>query len=82
MPLERSQFDLSVQEFRDGLALRYKKPLLKLPPCCDACGAPFSTEYALDCQIGGLVGQRHNEVRDAFGDLASVEPSCKGADSF
>jgi len=60
MPLERSQFDLSAQEFRDGLALRYKKPLLCLPPCCDGCGASFSIEHALDRQIGGLVG--HNEV--------------------
>jgi len=71
-PLERSQFDLSAQEFRDGLALRYKKPLLCLPPCCDGCGATFSIEHALDCRIGGLVGRRHNEVRDAFGDLASL----------
>ena len=58
MPLERSQFDLSAQEFR---ALRYKIPLLCLPPCCDGCGTPFSIEHALDCQIGGLVGWRHNE---------------------
>jgi len=63
MPLERSQ---SAQEFRDGLALRYEKPLLCLPPCCDGCGAPFSI-LVLDCQIGGLVGRTHNEVRDAFG---------------
>jgi len=73
MPLERSQFDdLSAQEFRDGLALRYKKPLLCLPPCCDGCDAPLSIEHALDCRIGGLVGRRHNEVQDAFGDLASL----------
>ena len=31
VPLERNQFDLSAQEFRDGLALRYKKPLLCFP---------------------------------------------------
>ena len=35
LPLERSQFDLSVQEFRDGLALHYRKPLLYLPVACD-----------------------------------------------
>ena len=63
---------VSAQEFRDGLALRYRKPLLCLPPCCDGCGAPFTIEHALDCRIGGLVGQRHNEVRDAFGDLAAL----------
>ena len=44
MPIEKSQFDLSAQQFRDGLALRYRKPLLCLPPCCDGCGAPFTIE--------------------------------------
>jgi len=39
-----------------------KKPLLCLLPCCDGCGVPFSIEHALECQIGGLVGRRHNEV--------------------
>ena len=29
-------------------------------------------EHALDCRIGGLVIQRHNEIRDALGDLASI----------
>ena len=72
MPLASSQFDLSAQEFRDGLALRYRKPLLPLPAVCDGCGAPFSTEHALDGRFGGLVTRRHNEVRDAFGDLASL----------
>ena len=28
-------------------------------------------EHALDCRVGGLVCQRHNEVRDAICDLAS-----------
>ena len=70
LPLARSQFDLSAQEFRDGLALRYRKPLLSLPAACIGCGTPFSIEYALDCRFGGLVTCRHNGVRDAFGDLA------------
>ena len=26
----------------------------------------------MDCRVGGLVTQRHNEVRDAIGDLASL----------
>ena len=72
LPLTRSQFDLSAQEFRDGLALRYRKPLLSLPSVCDGCGALFSIEHSLDCRFGGLVTRRHNEVRDAFGDLASL----------
>jgi len=43
-----------------------------LPPSCDGCGTPFSIEHALDYRIGGLIGQRHNEVRDVVGDLASL----------
>jgi len=72
LPLARSQFDLSVQEFLDGLALHYKKPLLPLPSVCDDCGASFSIKHALDCRFGGLVSCRHNEVHDTFGDLASL----------
>ena len=29
-------------------------------------------KHALDCRIGGLVIQQHNEIRDALGDLASI----------
>ena len=39
---------------------------------CDGCGSQLSTGHALDCRKGGLVIQRHNEIRDAFGDLASI----------
>ena len=56
----------------DGLALHYRKPLLSLSSVCDGCGAPLSIEHALDCRFGGLVTRRHNEVHDAFGDLASL----------
>ena len=60
------------QEFQDALALRYWKPLLSLPSFCDGCSAPFSVEHALYCCVGGLVGQRHNEVWDAIGDLVAL----------
>jgi len=72
VPLAAHQFDLTYQRFRDVLALRYKKPLLNLPPYCDGCGAPFSVDHALDYQDGGLAGRRHNEVRDVIGDLVSL----------
>ena len=72
LPLARDQFDLSPQEFRDALALRYRKPMLNLPGNCDGCGATFTIDHALDCRFGGLVTRRHNEVRDAFGDLSSL----------
>jgi len=72
VPLEGHHFDLSPQEFRDALALHYKKPLLNLPPSCNGCRASFTVEHALNCHVEGLVGQWHNEVRDAVDDLASL----------
>ena len=72
LPIAKFHFDLSPQEFRDALALRYKKPLLRVPDSCDGCGASFDLVHALDCRKGGLVIQRHNKVRDAFGDLGAL----------
>ena len=31
MPIEQDDYDLTAQEFRDALAVRYKKPLLSIP---------------------------------------------------
>ena len=71
LPLAHHHFDLSATEFRDALALRYNRPLLKLPANCDGCGAATNLEHALDCKKGGLVTQHHNEVRDVI-DLSSL----------
>ena len=72
LPLQSRHFNLSAQEFQDALASRYRKPLLNLPAYCDGCGSSFGVEHALDCRVGGLVGQCHNEVRDAVCDLATL----------
>ena len=87
LPLARHHFDLSAQEFRDALAIRYKRSLVNVPELCDGCGAVFSLSHALSCRKGGLVIHRHNEVRDAIGDLASMvrskvrrEPIVRDAD--
>ena len=47
--------DLSPQQFRDALALPYKKPMLNLPGNCDGCGATFTIDHALDCHFGGVI---------------------------
>jgi len=41
LPVSQDHYDLTAQEFRDALALRYRKPLLNVPSSCDGCGAPF-----------------------------------------
>lgn len=88
LPVAKHHFDLSSSEFRDALALRYKKPLLHIPLNCDGCGSPFDLSHALSCRNGGLVIQRHNEIRDTLGDLAALawgqvhrEPIVREADS-
>ena len=42
-----------------------------LPSKCDGCGASLTMQHALDCKVGGLVIQRHNELRDCIGDIAA-----------
>ena len=43
-----------------------------MPPTCDGCGAAFTLSHALDCRKGGLIVRSHNEIHDAFGDLACL----------
>ena len=71
-PIAHYQFDLSAVEFRDALAMRYSRSLLGMSAECDGCGAMFDLQHALDCRKGGLITQRHNEVRDALGDIAAL----------
>ena len=72
LPLVRNQFDLSAHEFRDDLALRYKKLPSQMPRSRDGCSSTFSLEHALDCRFGDLVGCCHINVLRVIGDLASL----------
>ena len=61
LPCPKNDSVLSPREFRDGLAIRYQKPLLQMPGTCDGCGALF-LEHGLNCANGGNLIRRHNEV--------------------
>jgi hypothetical protein len=63
--------ELSAQEFRDSILLRYARTPADLPTHCDGCDQKFSVRHALECKKGGLVISRHNEIRDELVDLAS-----------
>ena len=43
-----------------------------MPTVCNGCGEAFTLSHALDWCHGGLVTQRHNEVRDILGDIAAL----------
>ena len=68
----RDNFVLSKNEFQDSMALRYGLPLTNLPVQCDGCGEDFHVQHALICKKGGLITQRHNEIRDLLGDLSCL----------
>ena len=72
IPSQRDHYNLTSVEFRDALCLRYSKPLLQMPPTCDGCRSDFTVTRSLDCKKGGLVTQRHNEVRDILHDLPAM----------
>jgi hypothetical protein len=64
--------ELSADEFRDNLRLRYNLKPLYIPECCDGCGAKMTVEHALSCKVGGLVHIRHDDVADEFGHLSGL----------
>ena len=68
LPIQEQQFLLNKEEFRDALRLRYNLPLDNLPSTCP-CGDPFNVEHALICRKGGLIHQRHDNIRDLLTTL-------------
>jgi hypothetical protein len=75
-------FDLSRNEFRDGLAIRYLTEVIDLPATCDGCGEAASLSHGLHCHKGNLPTRRHNEICDflvglcqqAWGGICAREP--------
>jgi hypothetical protein len=61
--------DLSADEWRDNVRLRYNHSPLDMPAACDGCGAKMTVEHALSCKVGGLVHIRHDDVADEWRHL-------------
>ena len=51
--------------------MRYNRGIPDLPKVC-ICGDFFDIDHAIICKRGGLVIQRHNEIRDLEGKLLSA----------
>jgi len=71
--LKDMNFDLSKREFRDALRLCYDWPITDGPSVC-VCGCmrSFTVDHAMICQRGGLIIQRHNEIRDLEAELLDM----------
>ena len=78
MPSLLNGTDLSADEFRDSLRIRYGLIPLGLPHRCDGCSDRFTVEHAMSCKKGGLILQRHNDVAAEWGHLCgqALTPSC------
>ena len=63
LPIKRNGFFLEKQAFWDGVKIRYNIPLDRIPTTC-VCGHSFDIQHAFSCPKGGLMINRHNEIRD------------------
>ena len=68
IPIKEMNFNLSKREFRDAIKLRYDWEIADLPAMC-TCGDLFTVDHAMVCRHGGLIIQRHNEIRDLEAEM-------------
>ena len=63
--------ELSQEEFRDNLCLRYGLMPQDIPATCDGCGKKFLIEHTLSCPKGGIVLARNDENAKEWGALGA-----------
>ena len=63
--------ELSQEEFRGNICLRYGLMHQDIPTTCNGCGKKFSIEHAPACPNGGLIMARHNDAAKEGGALGS-----------
>ena len=61
IPFQLHGTDLSWEEFRNNLCLRYEMMPQDIPTTCDSCDRRFLIEHDLSCPKGGLVLARHDD---------------------
>ena len=68
IPVKEMNFNLNKREFRDAIKLRYDWEITDIPAIC-TCGDLFTVDHAMVCRRGGLIIQRHNEIRDLEAEM-------------
>ena len=63
--------ELSWEELRDNIRLRYGLMPQDIPATCDGCGKKFLIYHALSCPKGGLVLTRHDDAAKEWGALGA-----------
>jgi hypothetical protein len=71
-PNTRNNTCLTDAEFKDSIRLRFDLTPANLPQRCEGCGQPFSVEHALTCKKGGLIVQRHDNLKFVWHKLSSI----------
>ena len=84
IPIKEMNFNLNEREFRDAIKLKYDWEIADLPAMC-TCGDLFTVDHAMVCRHGGLIIQRHNEIRDLEAEMlrtvctdVEIEPLLQG----
>jgi hypothetical protein len=77
MPESLNGTELTEDEFRDSLRLRFGLCPTHLPDKCDGCGSAFTVEHGLSCRQGGLILLRHDDVAREWHHLCAqaTQPS-------
>lgn len=68
---------LTKGEFHDAIRLRYGLTPNNLNAICNGCGEKFSIDHAFNCRRGGLIIQRHDEVKNEISSVFSKALSPK-----
>jgi hypothetical protein len=71
MPSALNGTELSADEFRDNLRLRFGLCPTSLPHRCEGCNERFTVKHAMSCAEGGLVLLRHNDIAAEWGSLCA-----------
>ena len=70
LPLKEEGYSLNKREFFDGIALRYRWQLKRLPLNCNCKDkAKFEPDHAMNCLTGGFIHKRHDGIRDILAQL-------------